>query len=374
MKTINHIFSFFLFLSFVSNAQVKKNDIPIKQSYAGYQYKVIVPKLDIPWAFTWLPDGSMLINEKEGTLLRYKNGKKTIIKNVPKVYQQGQGGLLDIELHPDYKTNGWIYLTYSSSIGEGDGGHTTLARAKLTGDSLTNIEVLYKATPNTTSPYHFGSRIEFDNECFVYFSIGERYNRDENPQDINRDGGKIYRLNADGSIPKDNPFIHKNGAKKAIYSYGHRNPQGMSKHPKTGKIWIHEHGPRGGDEINIIKKGANYGWPIITYGINYGGSKITNITAKQGMEQPVYYWTPSIAPSGMTFVTSPLFPELQNSLLVGSLKFQYLEVLTLKDNKVTKRERLFDNLGRMRCIRQGPDGYIYLAVEDLGIVKVFPKQ
>jgi len=373
MKKINFIVPIIVLFFASALAQEKKNDIPIEQSYAGYKYKVVVPDLDIPWAFTWLPDGSMLINEKEGTLLHYKDGKKITIKNVPKVYTQGQGGLLDIELHPDYKNNGWIYFTYSSTIGNENGGNTTLSRAKLSGDALTNFELLYKATPNTTSPYHFGSRIEFDNECLVYFSVGERYNREQNPQDINRDGGKIYRLNDDGSIPKDNPFINKSGAKKAIYSYGHRNPQGMAKHPKTGKIWIHEHGPRGGDEINIINKGANYGWPIITYGINYGGSKITNITKKQGMEQPVYYWTPSIAPSGMSFVTSPLFPELHNTLLVGSLKFQYLEALTFKDNKVIKRERLFDNLGRMRCVRQGPDGYIYLAIEDLGIVKVFPK-
>jgi len=316
----------------------------------------------------------MLINEKSGSLLHVKDGKKTEISNVPEVYTRGQGGLLDIELHPDYATNGWIYFTYASSEGQVKGGHTALTRAKLVNSSLTDIEVLYKGSPNTNGGNHFGSRIEFDDKGYVYFSIGERGQREVNPQDIHRDGGKIYRLNADGSIPNDNPFINTKGAKKAIYSYGHRNPQGMAKHPKTGQIWVHEHGPQGGDEINEIKKGANFGWPVITYGVNYGGSKITNETARDGMEQPIYYWIPSIAPSGMTFVTSDLYPEWKNALLVGSLKFYYLELLKLNDKKVIERQKLFKDIGRVRCIRQGADGYIYIAVEDLGIVKVLPKK
>jgi len=232
--------------------------------------------------------------------------------------------------------------------------------------------LLYKAGPNTKEGRHFGSRIEFDNEGFLYFSIGERGNRDVNPQDITRDGGKIYRLNADGSIPADNPFVDEEGAKKAIYSYGHRNPQGMGRHPETGKIWIHEHGPKGGDEINIVKKAANFGWPVITYGVNYSGTTITEETAKPGMEQPLYYWVPSIAPCGMAFVTSNLYPEMKNSILVGSLKFYYLELLKLEGEKVVKREKLFEDIGRVRCIRQGPDNYIYVAVEDLGIIKITP--
>jgi len=362
----------FLFLG--ACAQKKKNDINIEKSLTNYEYEEVVSGLEIPWGFTWLPDGSMLITEKSGKILCVKEGKKTEIKNVPEVYKRGQGGLLDIELHPEFENNGWIYLTYSSTGGEEDGGHTTLSRAKLLGDALVEVEVLYKAGPNTKSGRHFGSRIEFDNDGFLYFSIGERGNRDENPQDIKRDGGKIYRLNDDGSIPKDNPFVNEEGAKKAIYSYGHRNPQGMVKHPKTGKIWIHEHGPKGGDEINIIKKAANYGWPVITYGINYSGTKITDETAREGMEQPVYYWVPSIAPSGMEFVTSDLYPEWKNSILAGSLKFYYLELLKLEGGKVVKREKLFEDIGRVRCVRQGPEGYIYVAVEDLGIIKVIPNK
>lgn len=374
MHTIKLLIFSFVFLTISACAQKKENDVVIKKIATDYKYEKVVADLESPWGFTWLPDGSMLITEKSGKLIHFKEGKKSIVKNVPAIYLRGQGGLLDIMLHPDYKTNGWIYLTYSSSTEKEKGGNTTLSRAKLTGDSLTNLEVLYKATPNTTASYHFGSRIVFDNDGYLYFSMGERGERDVNPQDITRDGGKIYRFNADGSIPKDNPFVTQKGAKKGVYSYGHRNPQGMVKHPTTGKIWTHEHGPKGGDEINIIKKGANYGWPIITYGINYSGTKITDETNKVGMEQPLYYWVPSIAPSGMEFVTSDLYPELKNSLLVGSLKFHYLEVLKLAGEKVVKREKLLEDIGRVRTIKQGPDGYIYVGVEYEGIFKLLPKK
>jgi len=373
MKFIKPFILSFLFFSIGACAQKKDNDVAIKKIAKDYMYIKVVNNIENPWGFIWLPDGSMLITEKKGELIHFKNGKKIKIKNVPKVYLRGQGGLLDIKLHPNYQKNGWIYLTYSSSIGGGSGGNTTLSRAKLSGDSLTDFKVLYKATPNTTASYHFGSRIEFDNDGYLYFSVGERGERDVNPQNINKDGGKVYRLHADGTIPKDNPFVSKRGAKKAIYSYGHRNPQGMVKHPITGEIWTHEHGPQGGDEINIIKKGANYGWPVITYGVNYGGATITNETARVGMEQPLYYWVPSIAPSGMEFVTSSLYPELKNDLLIGSLKFHYLELLKLEGNKVVKREKLLEGIGRVRSIKQGPDGYIYVGVEYEGIYKLIPK-
>ncbi len=374
MKHIKLFILSLVFLTIGACAQKKENDVVIKKAAKDYMYLKEVNNIESPWGFTWLPDGSMLITEKKGELIHFKDGKKIKIKNVPKVYLRGQGGLLDIALHPDYKKNGWIYLTYSSSIGKEKGGNTTLSRAKLTGDSLTNLQVLYKATPNTMASYHFGSRITFDNEGYLYFSVGERGNRDVNPQDINRDGGKIYRLNANGTIPKDNPFVNKKGAKKAIYSYGHRNPQGMVKHPVTGEIWTHEHGPKGGDEINIIKKGANYGWPVITYGINYSGTKITDEKERVGMEQPLYYWVPSIAPSGMEFVTSALYPELKNNLLIGSLKFQYMELLKLNEGKVVERVKLLEDIGRVRNIKQGPDGYIYVGVEYEGIFKLVPRK
>ena len=339
----------------------------------SYSYQVIVEGIQIPWGFVFLPDGSILITEKKGDIIQYKNGQKIHIEGAPDVYNRGQGGLLDVELHPNYSENGWIYITYSSTTGEGNGGNTALMRAKITGNRLTSKEVLYKASPNTTKGQHFGSRIAFDKEGFLYFSAGERGARDINPQDITRDNGKIYRLNDDGSVPPDNPFTNKPNAVKAIYSYGHRNPQGMILNPETGEIWVHEHGPRGGDEINIIKKGANYGWPVLTYGENYNGSTITNERSRPEMEDPIFYWLPSIAPSGFAYISSDKFPELKGDLLVGSLKFQYLEHLVLKGKKIEKREKILEGVGRVRDINQAPDGNIYIAVEGKGILKLTKK-
>jgi len=345
-----------------------KNPVNTKNSY-----EVIVSDLNIPWGFTFLPDSSMLITEKSGQLIHFKDGKKTNISGLPEIYVRGQGGLLDVILHPDYKTNGWLYFSYASPDGKESGGNTAIARAKLKDNGLTDLEILYKATPNTTKGQHFGSRLIFDDNGYLFFTIGERGNRDENPQDITRDGGKVYRINDDGSIPEDNPFVNESNAKTAIYSYGHRNPQGMILHPKTKEIWTHEHGPKGGDEINIIKAGKNYGWPIISYGVNYSGTSFTDITEKEGMEQPIHYWDPSIAPSGMAFINSEKYGDWKGNLLVGSLKFQYLDLCTLKDNKVIKEERLLDNLGRVRSVNQGPDGFIYVGIENLGIVKLIRK-
>ncbi|MCL4133136.1 UNVERIFIED_CONTAM: hypothetical protein GTU68_059454 [Idotea baltica] len=338
-----------------------------------FDYEVIVPNLDIPWGFTFLPDNSILLTEKEGELIHFKNGKKNLISGMPEVTLRGQGGLMDIELHPNFNENRLIYFTYASSEGEGKGANTTLMSAELKKNKLINKKILYKAEPNTRKGQHFGSRIVFDKDNYVYFSVGDRGNRDENPQDITRDCGKIYRLNDDGTIPKDNPFIDVDNAKKAIFSYGHRNPQGMEINPFTNEIWSHEHGPKGGDEINIVQKGKNYGWPVISYGVNYSGSKFTEITEKEGMEQPLHYWTPSIAPSGMAFVDSDIYPNWKGNLLVGSLKFQYISVCTLKKGKVVKEEKILENIGRVRSIEQGNDNYLYAGIEGLGIVKIVLK-
>ena len=370
-KSVLIIYVFILIFGF-SCAQKSENQIDTAIE-VPFTAELMIDEMQIPWAMVFLPDGSMLITEKSGELIHFKDKTKTTVQNVPEVYARGQGGLLDIALHPDYENNGWIYMTYSSPKGEGKGGHTALMRAKLDGNSLKNNELLYKASPNTTKGQHFGSRIQFDNEGYLYFSIGERGARDENPQDIKKDGGKIYRLYDDGRIPENNPFVGTDGAKTAIYSYGHRNPQGLIKHPETGAIWDHEHGPRGGDEINIIKKGANYGWPLVTYGINYSGTEITDKTAMEGMEQPIYYWVPSIAPSGMTFVTTDNYGDWKGSLLVGSLVFQYLERLKMDGNTVVSREKLMEDLGRVRDVREGPDGLIYVAVEGKGVYKLVPK-
>jgi len=354
-------------------AQTQESSVKAESPSAiNYTVETVVADMKNPWGMAFLPDGSMLVTEKEGILLQVKDGKKTAIKGLPDIYVRGQGGLMDVELHPDFKTNQLIYFSYASAEGEGDGGNTAIMRAKLSNHQLTEQTVLYKASPNSTRGQHFGSRISFDREGYLYFSIGERGNRDENPQDITRDGGKIYRLHDDGTIPKDNPFVNEANAKKAIYSYGHRNPQGMTLHPVTGKIWAHEHGPRGGDEINIIHKGKNYGWPKISYGINYSGTSFTEHTALPGMEQPLFYWVPSIAPSGMAIVTSAIYPTWKGNVLVGSLKFQYVERLVLENDTVVKREKLLEGKGRVRSIAEGPDGYIYVGIENLGVVKIIP--
>ncbi len=361
-----------IIISYSSCAQDPANEVTIPEK-VPFSATLLIDDILAPWGMAFLPDGSLLVTQKTGELYHFKNGKKTSISNTPETYQRGQGGLLDVQVHPDFKNNGWIYLSYASSEGEEKGGHTALMRGQLKNNTLTNHQLLYKASPNTTKGQHFGSRIAFDDKGYVYLTIGERGARDVNPQDISRDGGKIYRFNADGSIPKDNPFYNTKNAKKAIYSYGHRNPQGLVKHPKTGEIWNHEHGPRGGDEINIVKAGANYGWPVITYGINYSGTPITDQTKMEGMEQPIHYWLPSIAPSGMAFITTDTYgADYNGSLLVGSLKFQYLERLEMNGTKVVNREKLMGDIGRVRDVEEGPDGIIYVAVEGKGIYTLTP--
>ena len=358
----------------ISVTACAQKDTSIEKAETTIESEMVVEGLTIPWGMTFLPNGSMLITEKSGEIIHFKDGTKQEITGGPEVYQRGQGGLLDIILHPDYEENGWIYLSYSSDEGEGDGGNTAIMRAKLTGNQLTDKEILYKGTPNTTRGQHFGSRMVFDRDGYLYFSIGDRGNHDENPQDITRDGGKVYRINDDGSIPQDNPFVGEAGAKEAIYSYGHRNPQGMILHPETGEVWVHEHGPQGGDEINIIKKGANYGWPVVTYGENYGGGAISDETSRPGMEDPIHYWIPSIAPSGFVYVTSDKYPSLKGNLLIGSLKFQYLEHAVLEGKEVARREKLLEGIGRVRDVKQAPDGTIYVSVEGKGIVKLVEKE
>ncbi|UCS92919.1 PQQ-dependent sugar dehydrogenase [Echinicola marina] len=350
------------------------NTPEIAEDPKNYTVETIVEGFDDPWGMDFLPDGSILVSEKAGTLYLVKDGKKTEVKNAPEVSSRGQGGLLDIMLHPDFENNSWVYFSIASSEGEEEGANTAVVRAKLNGSELTDHETIYKASPNTKKGQHFGSRLAFDDKGYLYFSAGERGDRDNNPQDITRDNGKIYRLHDDGSIPKDNPFVNEANAKKAIYSYGHRNPQGMIFHPKYKEIWVNEHGPQGGDEINIVKKGANFGWPVISYGINYDDSMLTENTSKEGMEQPIYYWVPSIAPCGFAVVPEETYPDWAGSLLVGSLKFQYLELLQMDGKKVIGRTKLLDGMGRLRNVKIGPDNHIYAAIGGKGIVKIIPKK
>jgi glucose/arabinose dehydrogenase len=321
--------------------------------------------LEHPWGMAFLPDGRILITEREGMLRIVENGglHPTPISGLPRIVARGQGGLLDIILHPSFDKNGWIYLSY---VAPGKGGMgTEVARARLSDHGLVDLQVIFRLERKTSKHYHFGSRLLFDRAGYLYITIGDRGDRPR-AQDLGDHAGSVIRIRDDGSIPKDNPFFSKQGAKQEIFSYGHRNPQGMALHPITGKVWIHEHGPQGGDEVNIIHKGRNYGWPVITYGVNYViGTRIGEGTHKSGMEQPDYYWVPSIAPSGMTFYTADKFPEWKGNLFVGSLKFQLLVRLELKGNKVVREERLLKGkLGRIRDVRTGPDGYIYLLTDE----------
>ncbi len=361
---------FLLSLLTACKAQTKLNDVPLEADPKDYTIEIVANNINIPWGFTWLPDGSMLVTDRSGEIYHIKNREVTTIKNVPKVVARGQGGMLDIIVHPKYNDNGWIYFCFSSPEGDGNASNTELMRAKLENGAFTNIQSLYKATPYTTRGHHFGSRIVFDQAGYLYFTVGDRGNHFELPQDITKDGGKVYRLHDDGRIPADNPFVNSENAKTAVYSFGHRNPQGMTVHPKTGEVWTHEHGPKGGDEINIIKKGANYGWPTISYGINYNGTILTEETHRDGMEQPLYYWIPSIAPSGMTFVFGNKYLQWEGNLLVGSLVFEYLERLHIENNQVVKRVKMLDGIGRVRNVVQGPDGYVYVGVEGKGVLRI----
>ncbi|PCI58178.1 MAG: hypothetical protein COB45_00970 [Gammaproteobacteria bacterium] len=333
--------------------------------------------ISIPWAMVQLPSEEILISERKGELRVIKNGRllSKRISGLPEIHNNGQGGLLDLALHPDFSKNLWLYFTYASKEGKNSGSNTALMRATLNMSnlSLTNKELLYKAQPNSKKRQHYGSRIIFDDKGFIFFSIGDRGQRDINPQNINKDGGKIYRLHDDGTVPSDNPFLDKNGLKSALFSYGHRNPQGMSIDPRTKNIWSHEHGPRGGDEVNLIKKGVNYGWPEISYGINYNGTTLTDKTEKIGMAQPIIYWTPSIAPSDMIYVSSNKYPSLKGKFLLGSMKFGHLVLLTIEDEQIVSQEKVFEDIGRVRSLLQGTDGYIYVGIDGVGIKKLMPK-
>ncbi len=345
------------------------------QAEPGIVIESVTEQVRSPWGIDWQPSGEMLVTDKKGGLYRLTSERSLqAISGLPEIDVNGQGGLLDVAVHPDYANTGWLYLSYSSPAGEGRGSNTAIMRARLEGNALTDTRVLYKASPNTGRGQHYGSRILLDGKGHLYFSIGDRGNRDENPQSLSRDGGKIYRLTDDGAIPADNPFVERNQALPAIYSLGHRNPQGMAMHPKTGAIWLHEHGPRGGDEINIVKPGANYGWPILSYGVNYSGTEFAEGHTREGYESPIHYWVPSIAPSGMAFVTSDRYPAWKGHLLVGSLKFGYIELCRLQGNQVVATEKLFEGIGRVRDIKQGPDGFIYVATENKGIVRLVPAE
>ncbi len=333
---------------------------------------VVVEGLNIPWGMDFLPDGRVLITERRGDLRLVENGKlhPDPVMGVPEVHRENQGGLLDVKVHPDYENNGWIYFTYAYSGNEGN--NTALARAQLEDHALTGLEILFEASPQTSGGRHFGSRIALA-DGYVYLTTGDRGEKNELPQDSTNTSGSVIRLNEDGSVPSDNPFLNVEGAAPEIYTYGHRNPQGMDVHPSTGEIWINEHGPRGGDEINIIKAGGNYGWPLMTHGIDYDGSVITEDTILPGKIPCIYHWTPSIAPSGMQFVTGDKYPGWTGDIMNGALARQHLNRIVLNNEEVVKEERILNGIGRIRDVNQCPKGYLYISDESNGrIIRLLP--
>lgn len=330
----------------------------------------------IPWAILQLPSKDLLVTERSGNLYRLSTENQLeIITGLPNINAAGQGGLLDLEIHPDFENNDFIYWTYSKQNPQnGSQRATAVARGKLLGNNLTAVEDIFIALPYHSGNRHYGSRLLFDRDGFLYVSVGDRGNRDVFPQGINNQIGKVHRLNADGSIPNDNPFVGDQNAESSIYAYGIRNPQGLSLHPETGDIWEGEHGPQGGDEINILNGGNNYGWPVISFGINYNGTPFTDLTEKDGMEQPIHYWVPSIAPCGMDFVSGDFYAGWKNDLLVSSLKFEYLHRLIMDGDNVVGEEELLKDIGRIRDVYMGKDGYVYIAVEGPGrVIRLVPE-
>ena len=337
----------------------------VETEAATFRVRRMMSGRDHPWAVEWLPDGRRLITERSGDLLLADGDSATALSGVPEVLAEGQGGLLDVRLHPDYEKTGWIYLTYSAP-GEGDAG-TVLARAKLEGDTaLTDLETLYRQFPFAESNIHFGSRIAFPGDGTVVVTLGERGQRGEGPgaQDSTNTIGTTVRLTLDGDIPEDNPFVGREDIPDELYSYGHRNQQGMAIHPETRAIWQHEHGPHGGDELNLVEAGKNYGWPAVTYGDEYSDQSPIGGFEAPGMTQPVTYWDPSPALSGMTFYTGDRFPDWQGDLFLGALSHQKMLRVELDGAAVAHQEEfLSEEFGRIRDVATGPDGYLYFLTD-----------
>jgi glucose/arabinose dehydrogenase len=334
----------------------------IQSEEQSFTVETVASGLAHPWGIAFLPNGDALVTERPGRIRIIRNGalQDAPIEGGPEVRASGQGGLLDIALHPQFAENQYVYITYSKP-GEA-GAATALARARFDGQRLTGLEDLFVADNWNNRGQHFGSRIVFDGNGMVFISAGERGERDR-AQDPSDHAGTIIRLHDDGRVPQDNPFVGREGFRAEIYSYGHRNPQGMVRHPETGELWATEHGARGGDEINLVMPGRNYGWPAITHGINYNGQPITPDTARAGMEQPVLHWTPSIATSGLTFYTGDAFPNWKGNLFAGALAGQHVRRVVLNGNRVTHQEVLLEGRGRIRTVKEAPDGSIYLLVD-----------
>jgi aldose sugar dehydrogenase len=354
-------------------------DEPITAGGHTFRLETVADGLETPWAIDFLPDGNMIFTEKNGRLRVMRQGKlQPAIKGTPAVRDAGQGGLMEVAVHPRYTENGWIYLAYSDPAKDADGKDvslTVLVRGRIKNGAWTDEQLIWKAPLEFYRPgggVHYGCRIAFDGNGYLFFTHGER-GAMQHAQDLTRPNGKVHRIHDDGRIPVDNPFVGREEAFASIWTYGNRNPQGLDFDSRTGLLWSTEHGPRGGDELNLIEKGKNYGWPVITYGMNYDGSPITEKTHERGMEQPVIHWTPSIAVCGIDFYDGSAFPQWTGNLFVTGLAQQELRRLVIEGRKVTSQEVVVRDIGRLRDVASGPDGALYLAVNQPDrIVRLVP--
>lgn len=344
--------------------------------YGKLATEVWLDELDTPWSLVFTSKTDALLTELNGNLWQIQSGKRKqeAVRNTPAVHVNGQGGLLAVAIDPDYANNSWVYLAYSQPLKQGlrTKSMTVIARGKIEDNVWSNNQILFeaKAEHYTSAGRHYGSRIVFDKQGYLYFSVGDRGKR-EQAQSLQTPNGKIHRIHKDGRIPKDNPFL--NSPYPSIFTYGNRNPQGLAMHPVTGQLWSAEHGPRGGDELNILISGTNYGWPEISYGINYIGTELTPYVRKPGMQQPAYYWRPSTAVSNIAFYTGKPFHKWQNKLLVSALKYQQVSLLDIEEGRVMHEEVILRNAGRVRDVAVGVDGYIYVVLNGPGrVLKLAP--
>lgn len=386
MKNIKRYLPIALFVAGAStwiSCSPKETEVavePIDETYAVQTEKMLIKvdtlytEFDNPWGMTWLSDGRMLVTEKKGEILIFKDDKFTgeKIQGLPEFWTQGQSGLLDISAHPKFDENGWIYISYGKQMPDSTSS-TTIMRFKLEGNNAVSQEELIQSLPAWKSNAHYGSRIVFDNDGYLYYSSGERADTPTNAQDLTNSHGKIHRIHDDGRIPTDNPFVDTEGAVASIWTYGNRNPQGLYFDKENNKLYETEHGPQGGDELNLLEKGKNYGWPVITWGIDYDDTPVSDIQEKEGMEQPLTYYVPSIATAGMTMVTSDRYPAWKGDILIGALVKMHINHVDMDGSNVLSQEVMLQDIGRVRQVSQSPDGYIYAITQGTGLmVKLIP--
>lgn len=348
----------------------------VMSEVASFSVEMVTDGMEVPWALSFLPDGNALVGEREaGRLSRLdiETGHRSVVEGLPDMLRSGKvsSGLFDVRVHPGYAENGWVYIAYG--VGTEDSNGLAVDRIRLNGNRVSKREHLFSTRPRISGKWHFGGRIGLWNG-YLFISTGDGYDHAALSQSLSAHAGKVLRLHDDGRVPHDNPFTDVDGALPEVWSYGVRNPQGMAIDPQTGEVWINEHGPQGGDEVNLAHSGANYGWPVITYGEEYGGGPIGDgITHHDGMEQPRYYWVPSIAPSGAAFYNDSAFPAWRGNLFNGALALTHISRLVLEGGRIIHEERLLADQGwRVRFVETGPDGYLYFGVDDGMIMRLVP--